>query len=694
MLHRVLIALLLIVLADSATPQGERLTTARTTDTLHLFSPPATIEAWEARVAKLRTRIEVAAGIHPQGPRDVPRLHSTRTFERPGYTVENVWFESRPGWVVTGNLYRPSEAAPAGMRYAAVLSPHGHWDKGRWFERSTKDAQAEIGNGGERTLAGAVYPLQARCAHLARMGFVVLHYDMVGYADNSQVGHGDGFLDLESELWGMSAFGLQTWNSLRALDALAGLPEVDPARIGATGASGGGTQTFILCAIDPRPKAAFPAVMVSNRMQGGCICENASLLRIDTDNVEFAALNAPRPLALTGADDWTKHILEEGFPELKRIYALYGQESNVAAFCYPEFGHNYNQVSREHMYEWFAKHLAPIHPELVSEAGFEPISPRELRVFGDERTKPEKMLSVGELRQVWLEEGRVAIAERRPTDASSLARFRTIVGGALEAMVAPWVPNSQGVADLEIEVIDAGKDIGNGVVQVVRLRGREMPGFVEASVFVPKGEVSGAVVAASPAGAHALLDDRSLNLLERAAKAGVALVLPDLLLSVDPSRGLPTDAARHGNYIGYTTTYNRTLLAERVRDLLVTLEYAATLAPREKIDLIGLERSGIAVVLASALSPVPPRRTLAQLEFDFSMMRTTSDPDFLPSALRYGGIDAFCGLIAPRELIRVGASSTGDDVRACFSAADAEARLVEFPSDRLLSALDMLFAER
>lgn len=694
MLHRVVIALLSVVFAASAASQDERLTVARTTDTLHLFSPPSTREAWEARATKLRTRIEVAAGIHPQGPRDVPKIHSTRTFERPGYTVENVWFESREGWIVTGNLYRPSEAAADGTRYAAVLSPHGHWDKGRWFERSTKDAQAEIGNGGERTLAGAVYPLQARCVHLARMGFVVLHYDMVGYADNSQAAHGDGFLDLESELWGMSAFGLQTWNSLRALDALAGLPEVDPARIGVTGASGGGTQTFILCAIDPRPKAAFPAVMVSNRMQGGCICENASLLRIDTDNVEIAALTAPRPLALTGADDWTKHILEEGFPEIERIYALYGQEASVAAYCYPEFGHNYNQVSREHMYEWFAKHLAPTHPELVSESGFEPISPRELRVFGDERTKPEKMLSLGELRQAWLEEGRAAIAARRPTDAQSLARHRAIVGRALEAMITPWAPNSQRVEGLGIEVLDAGKDIGSGVVQVVRLRARAMPGFVDVSAFVPKGDVRGAVVAVSPAGSHALLDDHDLKLLERATKAGVALLLPDLLLTGDPSRTLPTDAARHENYIGYTTTYNRTLLAERVRDLLVTLEFAATLAPHDKIDLIGLDRSGIAVVLASALSPLPPRRTLAQLEFDFSMMRTWSDPDFLPSALRYGGLDAFCGLIAPRELIRVGASDAGEDVRACFAAADARTRLVEIPSNRLRNGLDMLFAER
>src|ERR1051325_815746 len=100
--------------------------------------------------------------------------------------------------------------------------------------------------------------------------------------------------------------GLQTWNSIRALDFVTSLPDVDASRIGVPGASGGGTQTFILCAVDPRPTVAFPAVMVSTAMQGGCTCENCSLLRVGTGNIELAALMAPRPLGMSGADDWTK----------------------------------------------------------------------------------------------------------------------------------------------------------------------------------------------------------------------------------------------------------------------------------------------------------------------------------------------------------------------------------------------------
>ena len=151
--------------------------------------------------------------------------------------------------------------------------------------------------------------------------------------------------------------GLQTWNSIRALDFLTSLPDVDPAKIGVTGASGGGTQTFILGAIDDRPAVAFPAVMVSTAMQGGCVCENCSYLRIGTGNVEIAGLFAPKPLAMSAANDWTMDIETKGFPELKKLYALYGVEDKVLAKAWPEFGHNYNQVAREMMYNWFNKHL-------------------------------------------------------------------------------------------------------------------------------------------------------------------------------------------------------------------------------------------------------------------------------------------------------------------------------------------------
>ena len=227
----------------SAAPDA-RLEKAKTLNDYHPFTPPRDADSWAQRAERVREQILVAAGLWPMPPKAPlqPVVHGK--IERDTYTVEKVFFQSHPGFFVTGSLYRPK--ASGSKRRPAVLSPHGHFSSGRFYERSKKDALAQIADGKESTLAGAQYPLQARCAMLARLGCVVFHYDMVGYADSRQIEHGYAFGDVEAELRLQNMFGLQLYNSIRALDFLSGLPDVDPERIGVTGASGGGTQTSFL----------------------------------------------------------------------------------------------------------------------------------------------------------------------------------------------------------------------------------------------------------------------------------------------------------------------------------------------------------------------------------------------------------------------------------------------------------------
>ena len=155
-------------------------------------------------------------------------------------------------------------------------------------------------------------------AQLAKMGFVVFHYDMVGRADSQAIPHATGFADVAAELHLHNFMGLQTWNSVRSLDFLSSLPDVDPTHIGVTGASGGGTQTFILGAIDDRPAVAFPAVMVSTAMQGGCICENCSYLRVGTGNIELAGLFAPKPLGMS-CQRLDRRYRKKGFASIEGV---------------------------------------------------------------------------------------------------------------------------------------------------------------------------------------------------------------------------------------------------------------------------------------------------------------------------------------------------------------------------------------
>src|SRR6185503_67118 len=126
------------------------------------------------------------------------------------------------------------------------------------------------------------------------------------------------------QLWNISLMGLQTWNSIRALDFLESLRDVDKKRLACTGESGGGTQTFMLGAIDDRLAVQGPIVMVSHTMQGGCSCENAPGLRVEYSNMEIAAVPAPRPQILVAATgDWTKTTMEVEGPALGKIYGLF-----------------------------------------------------------------------------------------------------------------------------------------------------------------------------------------------------------------------------------------------------------------------------------------------------------------------------------------------------------------------------------
>ncbi len=214
-------------------------------DKYHPWTPAATKAEWEKQSQAIRERVLVAAGLWPMPPKEPlkPVIHGR--IDRGDYTVEKVFFASLPGHYVSGNLYRPTKIKG---KVPGVLCPYGHWKDGRFYDAGEKEARSQLSQGAEETLAGARYPLQARMAQLARLGCVVFHYDMVGVADSQPIGHGAGFADAEAELRLQSALGLQTFNSIRALDFLSSLPEVDSKRIAVTGASGGGTQTFLLCA--------------------------------------------------------------------------------------------------------------------------------------------------------------------------------------------------------------------------------------------------------------------------------------------------------------------------------------------------------------------------------------------------------------------------------------------------------------
>jgi len=369
----------------------------RTLDDRMAVRHPASLEEWRGRAAYLREHILASAGLVPLPERTPLDPHVFGERKHEDYTVSKVYFESRPGFIVTGNLFKPIGAGP----FPAVLSPHGHWAYGR-LENS----------------ASASVP--GRAINLARQGFVVLTYDMIGFNDSRQLSHTFG--GMRESLWGLTLAGLQIWNGIRSLDFLESLPEVDRARIGCTGASGGGTQTFLIAAVDDRVKVAAPVNMISLHMQGGCLCENPPGLRLDTNNVELAATIAPRPLLLVSATgDWTNETMQLEYPEMRRFYALFGAEERVHA-VQMQAEHNYNRESREAVYAWMARWLKGAPADVrMTETAFEPDRLREVLVFFD-RPLPAGAVSPSELTEAW-----IASAKRQWTEADPRTLERALL---------------------------------------------------------------------------------------------------------------------------------------------------------------------------------------------------------------------------------------------------------------------------
>ena len=322
---------------------------------------------------------------------------SSEKFDAPITACPKVYFESLPGFFVTGNLYRPIGDGP----FPAVLSPHGHWAYGR-LENTV------INSGPGRAIT------------LARQGFVVFTYDMVGYNDSQQVPH--TFSGQREYLWGLSLSGLQLWDSIRALDFLVSLPYVHRDAIGMTGESGGGTQTFLASAVDPRIAVSVPVNMISLHMQGGCLCENPPGLRLETTNVEIAATIAPRPLLMISATgDWTNETLESEYPAVRGIYNLLDAPDQVRAVRITA-EHNYNKESREAMYAWMARWLqhapADAHP---SERSFTVEPLQNLLVFY-QRALPSNAVDVAGLTAEWIDGAKRQLAAAAPDTFAATLR--------------------------------------------------------------------------------------------------------------------------------------------------------------------------------------------------------------------------------------------------------------------------------
>lgn len=316
--------------------------------------------AWEKRKAELQQAFRARLGLSgfPKRPASAPRLTALRKYK--DYTVQNFSLETLPGVFICGSIYRPTKVKG---RIPVVFNPDGHFDSARYRVDG-----------------------QLRAANLARMGMLSVSYDLFGWWGESEL------QVMRHTHFRSHVQPLQVHNATMLFDWILSLPEADTSRVAITGASGGGSQTMLMTALDDRIKVSVPVVMMSSFFAGGCPCESGMGIHLcagGTNNVEIAAMAAPRPqLVISDGQDWTRLVPVNDMPFLRRTYGFYGAQSGVRDVHFGNEGHDYGMSKRQAMYAFLDEQFGLKGAGLRNGEGIYPetgvvIEPHDnLRAFG------------------------------------------------------------------------------------------------------------------------------------------------------------------------------------------------------------------------------------------------------------------------------------------------------------------------
>ena len=661
------------------------------------FNPPASLSDWEARKESVRRQILVAAGLWPL-PTKTPLnavIHGQVDCDQ--YTVEKVYFESAPGFYVTGNLYRPKKIQG---KVPGVMFAHGHRQDARLSLADEATVRREIAAGGERFERGGQSTFQSLCVQLARMGCVVWQWDMLSDSDSIQLSRevvhrfakqrpemntteNWGLYSPQAEAHAQNIMGLQSWNAIRGLDFLLSLPEVDPRRVAATGASGGGTQTMFLAALDDRVQLSFPVVMVSTAMQGGCTCENASILRVNTGNVEFAALFAPKPQGMNSADDWTKEMATKGFPELQQLYTAYGAKDKVFLQRGEHFPHNYNAVTRSAFYTFLNKHFKLGQPSPVIERDFEPLSREQLSVWNDAHPAPKAGDPDFERKLLrWFTED----AEKQLRAAASTREgLRKLIGGGVEVVIGRTLAHAGEVQWNVENRQDRGDYVEMGGTLANRTYGEE----VKLAWLCPKRSDGRAVVWLDSSGKSALRNaDGSLKpAVMKLVQGGAMVIGADLLFQ----GGEPVTQTRvvenPREFAGYAFGYNHALFAQRTHDVLSIVSLLRTAKSDSQstvktVAIAGWDDAGpIAAAARAVAGEAIDRAAVDTGGFRFGKLLDYRHPMFLPGGAKYLDLPGMIALAAPQPLWLAGEGQEPEIVAAAYRGASQADALAAYTGD-------------
>ncbi len=609
---------------------------------------PATTQVeWRRRREMLRQKMLQAMGPWPEPDVEL-RPEVLGTIERPGYRIERLIFQSQPEVWVTANLYLPEGA----KRNPAVLVVHGHWAMAR------RDPV-----------------VQARCLGLVQLGFVVLAIDAFGAGErHAQPARGTyhGALD-GATLWptGRTLLGLQVYDNRRAVDYLLTRPEVDPQRLGITGASGGGNQSMYAGALDERLACVVPVCSVGQYqayLQAACcVCEVLPNALTFTEEGDVLAMVAPRALLVINASrdafQFSPGEAEKSMARARHVYDLLLQRERLRHVVF-DSGHDYNKPMREVMYGWMSRWLknegdgSPIRePDLQIE------SPETLACFPDLAKRPTVWLTPSRLagrlgRELAARADRLLPKHAEEWESTAIERrtqLKSVLGG-----IPPLPPPAARA--------DGPPDAHDPMTLPLRLTGEDglvIPTLTLSRRDPPAGPRPAAIVL------H--LDGKSAAIkhpLSRAlADAGWLVALPDLRATgaLKPAHDAIATAsdhnsAEHGVWIG------RPLLGQWVVDVRAVAQWLSIQGNRDesRLAVIGLDLAAIVALASAALLPNLLTAAVAlqppvSLITDQPYPKDTRMGLLAPGLLTVGDVTHWAALIAPRKLVIVGGRRLGAD---------------------------------
>ncbi len=595
---------------------------------------PTDADRWKAERDTLRQRFLAALGEFPVTPCPLePRVLGTTQYE--GYRVERLLLQTMPGIRMTANAYVPEPTAANGTataagKWPAVLCVHGHW-----------------------RLAKQEPVVQARCIGLAKLGFFVLVVDAFGAGERA-IGKALG--EYHGEMAGALLFpsgwtlaGVQWYENSRAIDYLRSRPEVDAARIGVTGASGGGNQSMYCGTLDERVAATIPVCSVGNYQAylgaACCMCEVVPGALRFAEEGDLLGLSAPRALMVINATgDAPQFSVAEAKKSLARastIFQHYGR-GDAVRHTIIESGHDYNRPMREAMYGWVTKHLAGRGDgSPIPEGELKTVEPESLRCFpGDSR--PDDYITLP--RFAAAEARRVLAALPPLPDSVPADVWRKTRDGRLAALRdrvlnLPMAAGSKDAVELPVTTVAEGANR-------TRLRYDSEPGIALEAWFQRTAEATrtALIVDTRPP-----LETLESPLAKRFVAAGWHVYAPEV-------RGVARTAIP-GDQIGRAPDHNsaewslwigRPLLGQWMIDITAATRALRKAGPTDagKLTLVGVEQLGPVALASGAMrSATPEQESFAQVACVDGLLTYVSESPYQGQRL---------GIIAPGILKHVG----------------------------------------